>query len=429
MPKGNREGKGKRSDRQAKHGKRKASPKRMEDGLAVEDDEVMSTTSQTSVDTRSGDDFANEGADDSFEEIEVNSEQMLDDHLDGATQKSVRGRQSSLISLQKALKSKLLYEFVFNRKDTLRDCVERCLKRGQNEDKVLGSHLASLVCIQLGAGTDSENFFRALKPLFMSVIQDPTVHANARGSCCSALGLCCLIASENEDDLQDCARIYEGVFDNNKTITQALVPLYYNALLSWALLLTIIPNSYSRICKFLKRIIGILESSDITVRIAAGEVLAVMYEMARETNEDFQGDENGLCNLLKDLATDSDKHKAKKDLRQQRSSFRDVMRAIEDGSAPEEVIKFGSEYLEVYSWAKRRQYNAFKDCLGTGINIHLQGNDLLRDIFELGPPVNVEDVKMQKASKFERQMHNSAMSKARTLTRGKNRDKRNVSAY
>ena len=86
----------------------------MEDSLAVEDDEVMSTTSQTSVDTRSGDgkllfarattekhytrreftcnhclctDFANEGADDSFEEIEVNSEQLLDDHLDGATQK------------------------------------------------------------------------------------------------------------------------------------------------------------------------------------------------------------------------------------------------------------------------------------------------------------------------------------------------------
>lgn len=54
-----------------------------------------------------------------------------------------------------------------------------------------------------------------------------------------------------------------------------------------------------------------------------------MYEVARETDENFEGDENGLCDLLKELATDSDKHKAKKDLRQQRSSFRDVMRAIE----------------------------------------------------------------------------------------------------
>lgn len=54
-----------------------------------------------------------------------------------------------------------------------------------------------------------------------------------------------------------------------------------------------------------------------------------MYETAREADEEFEGDENGLCDLLKELATDSDKHKAKKDLRQQRSSFRDVMRAIE----------------------------------------------------------------------------------------------------
>lgn len=29
----------------------------------------------------------NDGVDDSVEEIEVNSEQVLDDHLDGATQK------------------------------------------------------------------------------------------------------------------------------------------------------------------------------------------------------------------------------------------------------------------------------------------------------------------------------------------------------
>ncbi|KAK3699900.1 hypothetical protein QZH41_016569 [Actinostola sp. cb2023] len=386
MPKG----KGKRSERQPKQTKRKASPRRMEDGLAVDDDEVMSTTSQTSVDTRSGDDLVNDGADDSFEEIEVNSEQMLDDNLDGATQKSTKGRQTSLAALQRTLKSKLIYDFVSARRDTFRDCVERCLKR---------------------------------------VIQDPTVNANARGSCCTALSLCCLIASENDDDVKECAKVYESIFNNNKTIGQGLVPLYCNALLSWALLLTIMPNSYNIVCNLLKRITAILESSDVTVRIAAGEVLALMYEAARDADDEFQGDENGLCDLLKELATDSDRHKAKKDLRQQRSSFRDVMRAIEDGSVPEEVIKFGSEYLELYSWAKRRQYSAFKECLGTGINVHLQGNELLRDVFELGSPVNVEEMKSQKASKFERQLHNSAMSKARTLTRGKNRDKRNVSAY
>jgi len=53
---------------------------------------------------------------------------------------------------------------------------------GQNEDKILASCLASLVCIQLGAGTDSECFFKALKPLLISVVQDPAASPNARGS-------------------------------------------------------------------------------------------------------------------------------------------------------------------------------------------------------------------------------------------------------
>lgn len=53
---------------------------------------------------------------------------------------------------------------------------------GQNEDKVLASCLASLVCIQLGVGTDSEGFFKALKPLLISAIQDPAASSTARGS-------------------------------------------------------------------------------------------------------------------------------------------------------------------------------------------------------------------------------------------------------
>lgn len=79
----------------------------------------------------------------------------------------------------------------------------------------------------------------------------------------------------------------------------------------------------------MRRISCILDASDISVRIAAGAALALMYEKARAVDRSFVGEKARLCEQLKDLATDSDKHKAKKDLRHQRSSFRDVMRAIE----------------------------------------------------------------------------------------------------
>lgn len=49
--------------------------------------------------------------------------------------------------------------------------------------------------------------------------------------------------------------------------------------------------------------------------------------------QDYEGkDIDSLCETLKKLATDSNKHRAKKDRRQQRSSFRDVLRAVEVSS-------------------------------------------------------------------------------------------------
>ena len=74
---------------------------------------------------------------------------------------------------------------------------------------------------------------------------------------------------------------------------------------------------------------GLLQSADLNVRISAGEALALMYELGRDLDEEFVGVQNGLCDTLKELATDGSKHKAKKDRRQQRSSFRDILKAVE----------------------------------------------------------------------------------------------------
>ncbi|XP_028418669.1 interferon-related developmental regulator 1-like [Dendronephthya gigantea] len=74
------------------------------------------------------------------------------------------------------------------------------------------------------------------------------------------------------------------------------------------------------------------------------------------------------------------------------------------------------------TWTQRRQYASFKELLGPGINLHLKENPLLRDIFELGQPVKLDT--NGKASKNRRKLYNNAASKARTISRGKHRDKR-----
>lgn len=82
--------------------------------------------------------------------------------------------------------------------------------------------------------------------------------------------------------------------------------------------------------RHLRRMMFLLQSNDLGVRIAAGELLALMYEMGRNVQEDFgYRDRDSVCNLIRELATEGTKHIAKKDLRQQRSSFRDILKTIE----------------------------------------------------------------------------------------------------
>ncbi|XP_053454532.1 interferon-related developmental regulator 2 isoform X4 [Nycticebus coucang] len=133
-----------------------------------------------------------------------------------------------------------------------------------------------------------------------------------------------------------------------------------------------------------------------------------------------------LCSSLRTLATDSNKYRAKADRRRQRSTFRAVLHYVEGGECEEETVRFGLEVLYMDSWARHRIYAAFKEVLGSGMRYHLQNNELLRDIFGLGP-VLVLDAAALKACKiprFEKHLYNAAAFKARTKARSRVRDKR-----
>ena len=53
---------------------------------------------------------------------------------------------------------------------------------GTKEDRVLASSIAVLLCVQFGAGSESEDVFRSMKPHLITVIQDQTAGSVARAS-------------------------------------------------------------------------------------------------------------------------------------------------------------------------------------------------------------------------------------------------------
>ncbi|XP_023215263.1 interferon-related developmental regulator 1-like [Centruroides sculpturatus] len=306
-------------------------------------------------------------------------EEKLKEAIDGTNQKSAKGRQVCLEAVRKALSTRYMCDFIVERKITVCDMLERSLKRGKGDEQGSAALLTASICIQLGVGSDSEEIFLELQPYLVKVLLDPTALPETRQKCATALGVCCFITDVGGD----------------------------------------IVFTFSH----LKRLPELLESSDLELRIAAGECIAIFYELIREYKNDYEGENiTDLCNKLHDLATDCHKSRAKKDRRQQRSSFRDILKAVENGETPDIRIKFGRETLYIDSWCRKHQYDAFCQLLGSGMNLHLSVNELMRDIFELGPLIDTGLT--PKISKMERNVANAAACKARTRTRGKLRDKR-----
>lgn len=112
--------------------------------------------------------------------------------------------------------TKILYEFISERRMTITDSIERCLKKGwfnlwlwiignkrfssdvamtsvqkvelavcmckpgKGVEQCAAASLACLLCIQLGSGIESEEVFKTLKPVFKTILNDGSANIQAR---------------------------------------------------------------------------------------------------------------------------------------------------------------------------------------------------------------------------------------------------------
>ncbi|XP_037596723.1 interferon-related developmental regulator 1 isoform X2 [Cebus imitator] len=350
------------------------------------------------------------------EDLEYKLKGLIDLTLD----KSAKTRQAALEGIKNALSSKMLYEFILERRMTLTDSIERCLKKGKSDEQRAAAALASVLCIQLGPGIESEEILKTLGPILKKIICDGAAGIQVR-----------------QTELYSTLECLENIFtksylkekDTTVVCSTPNTVLHISSLLAWTLLLTICPINEvkKKLEMHFHKLPSLLSCDDVNMRIAAGESLALLFELARGIESDFfYEDMESLTQMLRALATDGNKHRAKVDKRKQRSVFRDVLRAVEERDFPTETVKFGPERMYIDCWVKKHTYDTFKEVLGSGMQYHLQSNEFLRNVFELGPPVMLDaaTLKTMKISRFERHLYNSAAFKARTKARSKCRDKR-----
>ena len=145
-----------------------------------------------------------------------------------------------------------------------------------------------------------------------------------------------------------------------------------------------------------------LDSADVDLRMAAGEAVALLYETA----DDDAALRDDFYDKIKALSTDSNKYRSKRDRKEQRSTFREVLKTIEgeeDAVYQAKTVKTNElvvEKLVLATWSRRKQYDLMRKVLS--MDVYLQRSPLIRETFEMGPPQNIEQAKDNKPTKQAR---------------------------
>uniref|UniRef100_A0A1B0GQ90 Interferon-related developmental regulator N-terminal domain-containing protein n=1 Tax=Phlebotomus papatasi TaxID=29031 RepID=A0A1B0GQ90_PHLPP len=379
-----------------------------------------------------------DGADDIGSVTERYEEKFVQ-ALENAQEKSIQTRLGALQAACEILMLRFMPDTVDDRKITLIDIIEKALRRGKGAEQANAAKLAPLLSIQL-AGDDI--IPKGLNQTLIVTAQDNSVSYEARAKCCTALGLINFLSEDNIGDILSHMKNFESIFcgsylkgDHTPSSASAEAAVLHSAALgAWSLLLTLLPPgdfvSFMKertLLPTLPNLIGMLRSPHLEVRMTAGEAIALVLECGRIHDEDFM-DEHlpDLIDMTKQLATDSQKFRAKRDRKTQRATFRDVLRYIEDEISPEINVRFGKETLVLNTWSMHHQYTAVCSAIGSGINVHLAENDFLRDVLQLGEKLLPIGNVTSKQSKLEKHLINAAAFKARTISRSKNRDKRSA---
>jgi hypothetical protein len=353
-------------------------------------------------------------------------EHHLLEEMDFASQKSAKGREMALEALGKALKLKSVPEFVLDRQTTFTDLILKSLKKGHAFEKTSASKLATQLCIQLGG---SEDFFQDLKSMFMTILNDLSAPLTTRKAVASTIGLCSFLASKTNQDVLDSL---ENIFYEDQPTSEEFEDLQIAALAAWTLLKTLEgpKKAFESLQSQSSLLEQLLESPNLDLRIAAGEAIAVLHEKALEHDQEMTKDlvEDWIIPQIQELVRDSSKSRSKKDRKEQKSCFRDILKTMETGEEYFEQFTLNKrEVLEIKSWSMKIQYDQICQVLNLGMNLHLVENELLREIFDLGEVLpalsRFEDFR---AEKNETRRKNLQNFKIRSQKRGNNRDKKSA---
>ncbi|KAF8374434.1 hypothetical protein PRIPAC_80863 [Pristionchus pacificus] len=360
-----------------------------------------------------------QGTDETEEIIGAGLVDSLCEHMDNATHKNISIRLAALRNLYLILASNYLGSELIKYKVTLADLATKAIKK-TDEECIVGSQLLAVLSVQLGEELSSEVPEALL--LLCPIMTDCARILGVRSAAALSIGITAYFACETEDVFASCFKALSDTWGAFKVGTQ-YTSLFCSSIGAWCLALEKADNQQLTAAIALQpKLVAFVEGNQLEMRVSAGEALAFLYEVVGEKRSSYKfPNHEHLAHILGELASESSKGKTKKDKRVQKMTFRQIYSFVTEGEAPSLTIKLDKENLELDSCTYKMVYDQLTELLRGGMRRQLKKNELLREFFDLGAPVEETDERMNKANRMAIQ---NSINKMRDQQRAKLRDKR-----
>lgn len=387
------------------------------------------------------------------EEVEFDKETFLDQCLDALYEKRGSTREKALAAIIEAFNSHLQNEFVEKKFATLLQQCLNSIKRGSSKEIAMAAHAIGLLALTTGPGHKAHEILEeSVSPI--SEALKSRAETSKIVSLLECLAIVTFIGSEEPEQTEKAMQLMWQVANPklgpNVVAARPSPPMITSVVSAWSFLLTSMdqwtldPKAWQGSIFYFSTL---LDKDDRSVRIAAGEALALIFEIGSlekfcgeskasghgsngegEKSKELvhiQGLRSKVLNQVRNLSAEAGgKGSAKKDLNNQRNTFRDILEFLEDGYSPESSMKVGGEVLSTDSWARLIQLNFLKHFLGGGFVKHMQENEFLHDVFDFTPKKKALSATEHRLSGTEKRFYkspNSGLNKARTQILNKKR--------
>ncbi|KAI3465267.1 hypothetical protein Pfo_021930 [Paulownia fortunei] len=385
-------------------------------------------------------------------EVQVDRESLLDQCLDALYEKRGSTREKALASIIEAFNNSLQHEFAEKKFATLLHQCLNSIRKGSAKEVALACHVIGLLALTTGPGEKAQEILReSVSPI--SEALKTRLETSKVSSLLECLAVITFVGGEEpeqtEKSMQIMWQMAHPKLSSNVVAAKPSPAMITMVVSAWSFLLTTMdgwslnPKIWQESMSYFSTL---LDKDDRPLRIAAGEALALIFEIGSlekfcgesKVSGDISIDEgndsrrtmyihglrNKVINQMRDLSAEAGgKGSAKKDLNSQRNTFRDILDFLEYGYTPETSTRIGGESLNTSAWTQSIQLNFLKHFLGGGFVKHMQENQFLHDVFgfSLKKKLSGVDHRMSVGEKRMYKSPNSALNKARTQLLNKQR--------